>query len=69
MIDTIKAVVGTKLVRKHSQMVCEIALGAVQTVLLEDHGRKEIDLKKYAKVRRLGIGDWRRGLPGSVSWC
>jgi hypothetical protein len=31
-------------------MVCEIALGAVQTVLLEDHGRKEIDLKKYAKV-------------------
>eukprot|EP00730_Choanoeca_flexa_P018706 TRINITY_DN9112_c0_g1_i3.p1 TRINITY_DN9112_c0_g1~~TRINITY_DN9112_c0_g1_i3.p1 ORF type:complete len:496 (+),score=161.22 TRINITY_DN9112_c0_g1_i3:50-1537(+) len=57
VIDTIKAVVGTKLVRKNSQMVCEIALSAVQTVMMEEHGRKEIDLKKYAKVEKIPGGE------------
>lgn len=32
-------------------MACEIALDAVKTVYMEERGRKEIDIKRYAKVR------------------
>lgn len=34
-----------------SHMACNIALDAVRTVQLEEHGHKEIDIKRYAKVR------------------
>ncbi len=35
-------------------MACNIALDAVRTVELEENGRKEIDIKKYAKVEKVG---------------
>lgn len=39
-------------------MACEIALKAVETVADELHGRKEIDIKRYAKVEKVGCGIW-----------
>jgi len=32
---------------------CKLALTAVKTVLLEENGRKEIDIKKYARVEKI----------------
>ena len=32
---------------------CKIALQAVSTVLLEENGRREIDIKRYAKVEKV----------------
>ena len=34
-------------------MACNIALDAVKTVQFEENGRKEIDIKKYAKVEKV----------------
>ena len=36
-----------------SNLACSIALDAVSTVVFEENGHKEIDIKQYAKVRRL----------------
>ncbi len=35
-------------------MACNIALDAVRTVEHEENGRKEIDIKNYAKVEKVG---------------
>jgi T-complex protein 1 subunit gamma len=34
-------------------LACKIALDATSTVLIEDSGRKEIDIKRYAKVEKV----------------
>lgn len=40
-----------------SDLVCEIALNAVQTVAIDkDGGRKEIDIKRYARVEMIPGG-------------
>ena len=36
-----------------SELACDIALQAVKTVCLETQGRKEIDIKRYAKVEKV----------------
>ena len=36
--------------------MCEIALDAVQTVSLEQNGRREIDIKRYARVEKIPGG-------------
>jgi TCP-1/cpn60 chaperonin family. len=53
LIEVIKACVGTKFIGKWSDLACNIALDAVQTVTVEESGRKEIDIKRYAKVEKV----------------
>ena len=36
-------------------LACQIALDATRTVYLEENGRKEIDIKRYAKVEKVGV--------------
>ena len=36
-------------------MACDIALDATYTVMLEERGRREIDIKRYAKVEKVCI--------------
>eukprot|EP00055_Hartaetosiga_balthica_P003272 m.7207 g.7207 ORF g.7207 m.7207 type:complete len:555 (+) comp2729_c0_seq1:55-1719(+) len=57
LLSALNGVVGTKMARKWGRLVCEIALDAVQTVFLEDHGSKEIDIKRYAKVEKIPGGE------------
>ena len=38
-----------------SDLACNIALEATRTVALEENGRKEIDIKRYAKVEKVTI--------------
>ncbi len=37
-------------------MACEMAIRAVQTVTLEEGGRREIDIKRYARVEKIPGG-------------
>ena len=34
-------------------LACSIALKAVRTVLKDENGRREIDIKRYAKVEKV----------------
>lgn len=55
LIEVIKSCVGTKFIGRWSDMACSIALEAVETVMMEENGRREIDIKRYAKVEKVCI--------------
>ncbi|KAG0430201.1 hypothetical protein HPB47_022937 [Ixodes persulcatus] len=56
MTNVIKSCIGTKMISKWGDLACKIALDAVKTVCVEENGRKEIDIKRYAKVERIPGG-------------
>jgi len=49
--------VGTKFVNRFGSLVVDLALDAVLTVQQEIDGRKEIDVKRYAKVEKIPGGE------------
>ena len=49
--------VGTKFVNRFGSLVVDLALDAVLTVQTEVDGRKEIDVKRYAKVEKIPGGE------------
>ena len=53
MIKIINSCIGTKFVSKWSDLACKIALDAVSTVACEDNGRREIDIKRYARIEKV----------------
>uniref|UniRef100_A0A7N6BJU0 T-complex protein 1 subunit gamma n=1 Tax=Anabas testudineus TaxID=64144 RepID=A0A7N6BJU0_ANATE len=55
MLKIVHSAINTKALSRWSELACGIALDAVRTVELEDSGRKEIDIKKYAKVEKTDI--------------
>jgi len=57
LIQVIKSCLGTKIFGKCGPFACELALKAVRTVFIEEAGRKEIDIKKYAKVEKVPGGE------------
>lgn len=54
--EVVKACVGTKFIGRWSDLAVKIALDAVETVMMEENGRTEIDIKKYAKVEKIPGG-------------
>merc|ERR550525_1900066 len=53
----IESCVGTKFISKWSDLACDIAMEAVKTVTIESTGgKREIDIKRYAKVEKLPGG-------------
>merc|ERR1712102_73127 len=53
----IESCVGTKIISKGSDLACDIAMDAVKTVTIESSGgKREIDIKRYAKVEKLPGG-------------
>ncbi|KAK3731435.1 hypothetical protein QZH41_013620 [Actinostola sp. cb2023] len=58
MLKIIRSSVGTKFINKWGDLACNIALDAVNTVLIDrGDNRKEIDIKNYAKVEKVPGGD------------
>ena len=55
LADVIKSCVGTKFIGRWSDLACEIALEAVRTIILNQDGHQEIDIKRYIKVRDLFV--------------
>ena len=56
MLKIIRACIGTKTIKKWSDLACEIALDATRCVTLKDGDRSEIDIKRYAKVEKIPGG-------------
>merc|ERR1719427_1728500 len=56
MLQIIHSAINTKALNRWSDMACSIALDAVRTVEMEEGGRKEIDIKNYAKVEKVPGG-------------
>ncbi|KAB0804133.1 hypothetical protein PPYR_01103 [Photinus pyralis] len=56
LANVIKSCVGTKFIGKWSDLAVNIALDAVDTVMLTENGRTEVDLKRYAKVEKIPGG-------------
>ncbi|ODQ63866.1 T-complex protein 1 [Nadsonia fulvescens var. elongata DSM 6958] len=57
MIKLVAASIGTKFVSRWSRHMCLLALKAVNTVMVNDNGRKEIDIKRYARVEKIAGGE------------
>ncbi|XP_061396753.1 T-complex protein 1 subunit gamma [Musca vetustissima] len=56
MAEVVKSCVGTKFIGKWSDLAVNIALDAVKTVTLNENGRLEVDIKRYAKVEKIPGG-------------
>uniref|UniRef100_UPI00398F8B96 T-complex protein 1 subunit gamma n=1 Tax=Pristiophorus japonicus TaxID=55135 RepID=UPI00398F8B96 len=56
MLKMIKSAINTKVNNLQVDLACNIALDAVRTVEFEENGRREIDIKKYAKVEKIPGG-------------
>ena len=53
LLSVLQSCVGTKFIGRWSEMACNIALDAVNIVSLEENGRKEIDIKRYARIEKV----------------
>ena len=53
MVDVIKSCIGTKFLGQYADLACSIALRAVKTVTTEQDGRREIDVKKWARIEKV----------------
>jgi len=56
MLKIIRSALGTKFIKKWMDLACDIALEATKTVRVEENGRVEIDIKRYAKVEKIPGG-------------
>merc|ERR1711963_783218 len=52
----IQSCVGTKFIARWSDLACDIAMDAVKTVTMTAGDKKEIDIKRYAKVEKIPGG-------------
>lgn len=57
MMKIIQSTVGTKFISRYGDQMCKIALKAVKCVCIENNGKKEIDIKRYAKVEKVYINN------------
>jgi T-complex protein 1 subunit gamma len=57
MAQLVESCTGTKFVSKLSDLLVGLALDAVSCVAMDDAGRKEIDIKRYAKTEKIPGGD------------
>merc|ERR1719224_79152 len=57
LTELVQSCTGTKFISRFSELMVNLALEAVRTVHIEDGGRKEIDIKRYAKVEKIPGGD------------
>lgn len=54
--EIIRGCIGTKFISQWSDLAVDIALRAVRTVSVENHGYVDIDIKNYAKVEKIPGG-------------
>merc|ERR1740138_1595186 len=55
--ELVESCTGTKFIARFSDMLVGLALDAVMCVATNDGGRKDIDIKRYAKVEKIPGGD------------
>ncbi|TPX31346.1 hypothetical protein SmJEL517_g05309 [Synchytrium microbalum] len=57
MLRLIKSTIGTKFVAQWSDLMCGLAYDAVKCVAQEVDGKREIDIKRYARVEKVPGGE------------
>ncbi|KAK8006481.1 T-complex protein 1 [Apiospora marii] len=57
MNNLISTSIGTKFVSRWSDLMCKLALTAVRTVTWEANGKREVDIKRYARVEKVPGGE------------
>jgi len=53
MMKLVKSSIATKFVSRWSDLMCTLALLAVRTVVKEEDGKREVDIKRYARVEKV----------------
>ncbi|CAF1461141.1 unnamed protein product [Adineta steineri] len=56
MLRVVKSCIGTKYLSRWSDLACQISLDAIETVMVDDNGRREIDFKRYARFEKIPGG-------------
>ncbi|CEO96125.1 unnamed protein product (mitochondrion) [Plasmodiophora brassicae] len=57
MLDIVRSTIGTKFVSRYGDMICNLALTAVNRVVdIRPDGKKDVDTKRYAKVEKIPGG-------------
>ena len=57
MSQIIKTTIGTKFSSRWSELMVQLALRAVRCVATEHNGRREVDVKRYARVEKVPGGE------------
>ncbi|RUS17411.1 T-complex protein 1 subunit gamma, partial [Jimgerdemannia flammicorona] len=57
MLNLLKTALGTKFVARWSDLMCNLALDAVRCVTIEEDNRREVDIKRYARVEKIPGGE------------
>lgn len=58
MNTLISSSIGTKFVSRWSELMCNLALKAVRTVMFDQGGgRREVDIKRYARIEKIPGGE------------
>ncbi|KAJ3194655.1 T-complex protein 1 subunit gamma [Irineochytrium annulatum] len=57
MLRLIKSSIGTKFVSQWSDLMCGLAYDAVKCVVMDVNNKKEIDIKRYARVEKIPGGE------------
>lgn len=53
LIDVLMSCIGTKFLGQYGSFACNIAIKAVKTVYSEENGRKDIDIKRFARIEKI----------------
>lgn len=57
MSELIRVAIGTKFVSRWSRLMCSLALRAVRTVATDVGGKREVDVKRYARIEKIPGGE------------
>lgn len=56
LIDILTSCIGTKFLGQYGEFACNLAIKAVRTVYVEENGRKDIDIKRFARIEKVPGG-------------
>jgi chaperonin GroEL (HSP60 family) len=56
MMRIISASIATKMSSRWTDLMCRLALDAVRTVATDNGGRREVDIKRYARIEKVPGG-------------
>jgi T-complex protein 1 subunit gamma len=56
LIQVLTSCIGTKFLGQYGTFACKLAIKAVKTVYNEENGRKDIDIKRFARIEKVPGG-------------
>lgn len=56
IIEVISSCIGTKFLGQYGSFACKLAIRAVKAVYVNENGRKDIDIKRYARIEKVPGG-------------